>query len=191
MFLFCLLYPPPPPQYQPSSPTDKGVSAPHTFPFSTPRTRLFADRGYPRDSAVLGDLGCQGTTDDGAHGMSGECSPASDSGRLKAGVSAGLFLCPTLLALVLAVGPASSLKATEASTSPQPIVHIEGAYTRVLTLSHDAWRLAGPDAGHFKVEAGAVRFVTPPDFETPLDTPGITATSWFFRPPAPKTRFVL
>ncbi len=162
-----LLYPPPPPpQYQPSSPTDKGFSASPTLPFSHPRTRICADRGYP---CGPGDLGYQGQTDDGAHGMSGECSPASDSGRLKTGVSAGLFLCPALLFLVLAVGPLSALKAAEAGASPQPIVHMEGAYTRVLTLSHDAWRLAGPDAAHFKVEAGAVRFVTPPDFETPLD----------------------
>ena len=101
--------------------------------------------------------------------MSGVFSPASDFGRLKTGVSAGLLLCPALLSLVLAGMPVVALKAAEAGASPHPMVHSEGAYTRVLTLTEDAWHLGGPDAAHFQVEAGAVRFVTPPDFETPLD----------------------
>ena len=73
------------------------------------------------------------------------------------------------LPFVFLVCPNISLKAAESLSSAQNITYSEGAFKRVLTLSNEEWILDGPDAVHFKVEAGAVRFVTPPDFETPLD----------------------
>ena len=56
--------------------------------------------------------------------------------------------------------------------SPGP----EGSVARVLSLPagtpSDAWHLSGPDAARFRIEAGALRFAAPPDFERPGDADG-------------------
>ena len=67
------------------------------------------------------------------------------------------------------VGVLLLVVATAGGVSARDIGYPEGGLARVLTLSPGAWVLAGSDADRFKIEAGAVRFVTPPDFEAPVD----------------------
>ena len=89
--------------------------------------------------------------------------------------------------LALPLLPASALaaaaEAADGNTDGGPdheLTHPEGALARVLTLppapdggqNAAAWRLSGPDAGRFRILAGALRFAAPPDFEDPLDADG-------------------
>ena len=60
------------------------------------------------------------------------------------------------------------------SGSVHDIAWPEGSLARVLTLPPDpgTWRLSGPDAAWFRIEAGALRLAGRPDFERPGDADG-------------------
>ena len=86
----------------------------------------------------------------------------------------GAACAATALLLALPCAPALAADGPEAA---QEIVYPEGSVARVLSLPADTlpgthsgnWRLSGPDAARFRVEAGALRFAAPPDFEKPED----------------------
>ncbi len=113
-------------------------------------------------------MGYQGTTDDGSERTNRDFSQVYKPNRNHERLLPYLIVWLTLPFIFL-VWPNTSLKAAESLSFAQNIPYIEGAYIRVLTLSNEEWILDGTDADHFKVEAGALRFATPPDFETPLD----------------------
>ena len=82
----------------------------------------------------------------------------------------------TAAALILALSAAPALASDPAVDDgvrlPEPgreILHPEGAVARVLSLPPGDWRLSGPDAEHFRIEAGALRLSVRTDFETPGD----------------------
>ncbi len=84
----------------------------------------------------------------------------------------------TTAALILALSAATALATDPADGGaplPEPgreIVHPEGSVARVLSLPPGDWRLSGPDAGLFRIEAGALRLSVRTDFETPGDADG-------------------
>ncbi len=71
-------------------------------------------------------------------------------------------------ALLLAL-PCAPALAADGPEATREIAWPEGSVARVLSLPADTpsddWRLSGPDAARFRVEAGALRFAAPPDFE--------------------------
>ena len=83
-----------------------------------------------------------------------------------------------IAALLLALSAAPALASDPADGGvrlPEPgreIVHPEGSVARVLTLPPGDWRLSGPDADLFRIEAGAQRLSVRTDFETPGDADG-------------------
>ena len=85
------------------------------------------------------------------------------------------FAVGTVEALLLALSAAPALASDPADDGvplPEPgweIVHPEGAVARVLSLPPGDWRLTGPDAELFRIEAGALRLFVRTDFETPGD----------------------
>ncbi len=78
-------------------------------------------------------------------------------------------------ALLLAL-PCAPALAADGPEAAREIAWPEGAVARVLSLPagtpSDGWHLSGPDAARFRVEAGALRFAAPPDFERPQDADG-------------------
>ena len=92
-------------------------------------------------------------------------------------LSLPLWPIPTALAVAAAVAAGGNAD----GSAEQELGYPEGALARVLTLPAPAadagsniaaWRLSGPDAAQFRLLAGALRFVAPPDFETPQDANG-------------------
>ena len=92
-------------------------------------------------------------------------------------LSLPLWPIPTALAVAAAVAAGGNAE----GSAEQVLGYPEGALARVLTLPAPAadagsnivaWRLSGPDAAQFRLLAGALRFVAPPDFETPRDANG-------------------
>ena len=85
----------------------------------------------------------------------------------------GAACAAAALLLVLPCVPALAADGPEAG---REIAYPEGPVARVLSLPvdtpSDAWRLSGPDAARFRIEAGALRFAAPPDFERPEDADG-------------------
>ena len=89
----------------------------------------------------------------------------------------GAACAAAVLLLALPFVPALAADGPEAA---RDIAYPEGAVARVLSLpadTHsgapsDAWRLSGPDAARFRIEAGALRFAAPPDFERAQDADG-------------------
>ena len=78
-------------------------------------------------------------------------------------------------AMLLALSAAPALANADSVLLPEPgreIVHPEGAVARVLSLPPGDWRLSGPDADRFRIEAGALRLTVRTDFETPGDANG-------------------
>ena len=86
----------------------------------------------------------------------------------------GAACAAAALLLVLPCAPALAADDPEAG---REIAYPEGAVARVLSLPPDTpsgaqsddWHLSGPDAALFRIEAGALRFAAPPDFEKPED----------------------
>ncbi len=81
------------------------------------------------------------------------------------------------VAAILLALPCAPALAADGPEAAREIAYPEGSVARVLSLpadtpsgTHsDAWHLSGPDAARFRVEAGALRFAAPPDFERPGD----------------------
>ncbi len=91
-------------------------------------------------------------------------------------LSGSAFAVGTAAALLLALSAAPALASDPAvddgAPLPEPgreIAHPEGAVARVLSLPPGDWRLSGPDADLFRIEAGALRLSVRTDFETPGD----------------------
>ena len=88
------------------------------------------------------------------------------------GLASGAAAAAAGLALALACAPAVAAD----SGADRDIAWPEGAVARVLTLpahpASEGWRLSGPDASRFRIEAGALRFAARPDFERPGDADG-------------------
>ena len=109
----------------------------------------------------------------------GSSSPASFS----FGATAGTGFAVAGLLLALSGAPAAadgSPGSNPGNGSHREIAYPEGGAVRVLTLpalAHEraqpgGWRLSGPDAARFRIEAGALRFAGRPDFEAPGDAGG-------------------
>ena len=85
----------------------------------------------------------------------------------------GAACAAAALLLALPCAPALAADGLEAA---REIAYPEGSVARVLSLPvdtpSDAWRLSGPDAARFRIEAGALRFAAPPDFERAQDADG-------------------
>ncbi len=80
-------------------------------------------------------------------------------------------------AAILLALPCAPALAADGPEAAREIAWPEGSVARVLSLPADThsgtqsddWRLSGPDAARFRIEAGALRFAAPPDFEKPQD----------------------
>ena len=102
--------------------------------------------------------------------------PALPSFSIAWSFSGSAFAACTAAALLLALSAAPALASDPAvddgAPLPEPgreIAHPEGAVARVLSLPPGDWRLSGPDADLFRIEAGALRLSVRTDFETPGD----------------------